>query len=195
MLILTFSATAIKCFNGNKETNVATDCPSYLDRCLNATLKATSVTTYSCSSKETMELAGAEDDKCKDVGIGITAVQYCLCKADKCNFDSSQSGNEAKGAIKCFEGNQETRVVTDCSSSYDRCVNVTIKDTSVTSYICASNEHMKLIGADDDKCTDIGIGDSTAQYCLCKTDKCNFDSPQSGNVAKGLLTNYLLISK
>ena len=98
-------------------------------------------------------------------------------------------------AIKCFSGNKETKVVTDCQSAFDRCVNVTIKATSITTYACASKELMKLIGAEDDKCRDVGTGDTTAQYCLCKTDKCNFDSPQPGNKAKGFLINYVLNKK
>ena len=101
-------------------------------------------------------------------------------------------------AIKCFSGKnnvRETTSVTDCQSAYDRCVNVTIKATSTTTYACASKEPMKLIGAEDDKCRDVGTGYTTAQYCLCKTDKCNFDSPQPGNRAKGLLINYVLNKK
>ena len=99
---MSFLASTLKCVQGYKEAKVATDCHSSFDRCVKQTHKATSVTTYFCSSKETMELVGAEDGKCKNVGIGDAAAQYCVCKTDDCSFDLPLSGNEAKGLPSAY---------------------------------------------------------------------------------------------
>ena len=78
-------------------------------------------------------------------------------------------------ALNCFIGGSGVKEESkDCTSAFDRCVNITTSAKAVT-WACNTKAALELLGAEDGKCKE----SNTITYCVCDKDNCNSASTQS----------------